>query len=74
MSRPPQTPSNFPNDPLRWSVLNAAEEFSRDYRTIERKLAAAKLLPGPDGCYSSQEIVEALFGGLNAERRRLVSE
>jgi len=50
---------------VRWTIKKAAEEFDTTQTTLTGKLKAAGILPNPqDNCFSTQDIVTVLFGGL----------
>jgi hypothetical protein len=61
--------SNIPDCP-RWSYDTAVREFSVHRDTLRKRLSAAAIAPGVDGCYATIDIVTALFGNLHAERIR----
>ena len=53
---------------VRWTIKKASEEFDTNQATLTVKIKSAGLLPNPqDNCYSTQDIVTALFGGLNSK-------
>lgn len=56
--------------PIRWSLYQASREFGVSRTTLRRKLVAAGVLAGPDGCYGTKAICSALFGDLPAARLR----
>lgn len=56
---------------LRWSIQMAADEFRSNREAVRRGLRSKGIDPGPDGCYTTSQIEEALFGGLENERIRL---
>ena len=73
MKSPHKTALKSQNQPavIRWSIYRAAMEFGIDRRTLARRLAAASTEPGPDGHYSTGDIVRAVFNNLELERTRL---
>jgi hypothetical protein len=62
--------SNAPEMALRWSVERAAVEFGVSIATLRKALNRNSARPVEDGCYSTQEIVGALFGELHREKIR----
>jgi hypothetical protein len=68
----PRVASNIPQDPLRWSVLRAAEEFDIDQVTLRKRLVKADEQPGEDACYSTQQIIGSIFDSSKALRDREV--
>src|SRR6516164_5106991 len=61
--------SNLPqHEPLRWNVEVAAREFGMTEMTLRKSLAQNSACAGEDGCYSTREIREAVYGDLHSER------
>jgi len=58
---------------LRWSLNSASLEFAVDRATLTRRLRAASIEPGPDGKYTTAEIIAGAFGDLERERIRETS-
>jgi phage terminase Nu1 subunit (DNA packaging protein) len=56
--------------PLRWTLGQASREFCTSEAQVRRQLARAGAIVGVDGCYSTMQVVEALYTGA-AERARL---
>ena len=56
--------------PLRWSLNRAAEETGFARQTVKNRMVVAGINPGEDGCYSTQQILAALFGDYEGERTR----
>jgi hypothetical protein len=54
--------------PLRWSPERAAPEFAVSHATIRASLAQASEHPGPDGLFSTGQLLNALHGSLAQER------
>lgn len=51
---------------VRWSIKKAAEEFDTNQATLTGKLKSAGILPNPqDQCFSTMDIVTAIYGGLS---------
>jgi len=60
---------------VRWSENSAAIEFGLHQVTLQKNLAAASITPGEDGCYSTQQIVQAIYGDTeHAKARKLSAE
>lgn len=54
--------------PYRWNRETAAREFGLNPRTVGARMVKASVVPGPDGRWSTQQMVEGLFGGTEFER------
>jgi hypothetical protein len=66
-----QTKSNVPQqEPLRWNLRKAAIEFSTTSDTLRKSLNQISASPDPDGLFSSQQLVRALYGELHVEKVR----
>jgi hypothetical protein len=52
-------------EPLRWSERAARHEFRVPYSRMRRCLEASNIEAGPDGKYSTQQIVTALYNHKN---------
>ncbi len=63
-------PTAHTESPLRWQLRTAATEFGWTTESLGRKLNQAGQVPGADKCYSTAQIVSALFGNISAERLR----
>jgi phage terminase Nu1 subunit (DNA packaging protein) len=61
--------TNVPTDGLRWSVDAIAKELNRPRTTIYR--AFKKVEAGEDGCFSTLQVTETIFGDFVAEKTRL---
>jgi hypothetical protein len=63
------TKSNVPqHEPLRWNVEKAAREFGVANSTVKRRLNEVAASPDKDGLYSTEQLVEALFGSMHVEK------
>jgi hypothetical protein len=60
--------SNVPAAPLRWGADRAATEFGMSANTLRKALNKESIVCGVDGCFSTQEICRAVFGGLTEEK------
>lgn len=56
-----------PNTALRWNQHMVALEFDVDDHTVGKKLRAINAIPAEDGCFSTKQIIEALFGDQDVE-------
>ena len=54
--------------PIRWTLHKACAEFVINRKTLERRIAEASIIAGEDGCYSTQQIMEAITGDIHGER------
>jgi len=59
--------SNVPSAPLKWGADRAATEFGMTGHTLRRLLAKNSAAPDADGCFSTKQITDAVFGGLSEE-------
>jgi hypothetical protein len=53
---------------LKWSVERAGIEFGCTSNTLRKALNKNSAQPDTDGCFSTRQITDAVFGGLNEER------
>jgi hypothetical protein len=60
--------------PLRWSLVQAAREFSVPRENLRRRLGECHQQPAADGCYSTRQLTLALFGDLYAAKVRVQNE
>jgi hypothetical protein len=64
--------SNIPqHEALRWSIDVASTEFRVSRMTLRKYLAGIGARPDTSGCFSTIQLVEALYGDLYVERIRL---
>ena len=59
---------------VRWSLAMAAANFGRDPKTLKKNVAAANVVPGDDGLFSTLEMAKAIFGDIEGERLRKTKE
>lgn len=72
---PGPTTSNIPqHTALRWSLRKAAIEFDVAESVLVRHLTASHEFPAADGCYSTTQLVKALYGSIHIERLRKTRE
>jgi hypothetical protein len=67
---PRATKSNIGTEPLRWNFDAMAREFNFSIPTLRAALAKNSAGPGEDGCFSTQQICDALYGALHLEKIR----
>src|SRR6516165_11726968 len=67
---PSQTRSNVGTEPLRWNFDAMSREFNFSIPTLRAALAKNSAGPGEDGCFSTQQICDALYGALHLEKIR----
>jgi len=60
--------------PVRWTIEGAASEFGLNPRTVAQRVKGAGVLAGSDGLFSSVDIHRAIWGDLDRERLRKVTE
>jgi hypothetical protein len=69
------TKSNVPqHEPLRWNVEKAAREFGLKNVTVKRRLNEVAASPDRDGLYTTEQLVEALFGSMHVEKLKTQRE
>ena len=61
---------NIPRKPLRWSIDAAAPEFTMSVNTLRKLLNQASVAPGDDGCYSTAQLLSAIYGRMHEEKLR----
>jgi hypothetical protein len=61
---------NIPRKPLRWSIDAAAPEFMMSVNTLRKLLNQASVAPGEDGCYSTAQLLSAIYGRMHEEKLR----
>lgn len=59
MSKPVKT--------VRWSLNSASVNFEIDRKTLTKQIAAAGVVPGEDGEFSTMDICRAVFGDLKGD-------
>ena len=57
-------------EPLRWTLGQAASEFSLDRRTMAERVKTSGAVPGEDGKFSTRQITAAVYGDLAGEKLR----
>ena len=62
------TKSNIPAGPLKWSVERAGVEFGMTSNTLRKALNKNSAKGDADGCFSTKQIADAIFGGLAEEK------
>jgi hypothetical protein len=67
--------SNLPEEEFRWSLEAASREFAITANTLRKRMVAVSESPDrKDNCYSTEQIVTAIFGSIQGERLREVRE
>jgi hypothetical protein len=54
--------------PLRWTVESASNEFKLSAGAVRKNLLKAGVESDESGCYSTEQVCLAVFGGLNEEK------
>jgi hypothetical protein len=67
---PAVTKSNVGKEPLRWNLDAMSREFNFSIPHLRGVLAKHNAVAGEDGCFSTQQIVDALYGALHLEKIR----
>jgi hypothetical protein len=66
-----QTKSNVPqNEPLRWNLRKAAQEFGTTPDTLKKALNQISAAPDKSGLYSTGQLLQSLYGQLHVEKVR----
>jgi hypothetical protein len=55
---------------LKWSIERATHEFRLAQNTLRKYLHQADCEPDETGCYSTEQLCQAIFGDLRAEKLR----
>src|SRR5215470_6408760 len=55
---------------LRWTMRMAMSEMGVSMALLQARLKAAGELPGSDGHYGTNQLLNALYGDINSERLR----
>jgi hypothetical protein len=66
--------TNLPAAPLRWNLIRASHEWGYTDDTLKKWLVQAKISPGEDSCYSTQELTTAIYGSKHLETIRKIRE
>lgn len=62
--------SEATDQPLRWTLNKAAEEFGFARQTVKNLVIREGIAPDEDSTYSTRQIVAALFGDLERQKQR----
>lgn len=54
--------------PIQWTIMAAQKEFGANRETITTRLSQEGEKPDEDGCYTTGQIVKALFNDMRAEK------
>jgi hypothetical protein len=60
--------SNIPAVALRWSVERASTEFKIAPGTLRKSLGQSGAEPDSGGCFSTEQLCQALFGSMHVEK------
>ena len=55
---------------LRWTMAQAVMEFDVTEGTLRKRMTVQGVMPGDDGLYSTGQLCQAIYGGLDFERER----
>jgi hypothetical protein len=55
---------------LRWTVARAAVEFNLHKDTVAKYLRREGIRPGPDGKFSTIDVITAVYGNLRSDQTR----
>jgi hypothetical protein len=66
--------SNLPPQNLKWSIERASREFRLAQNTLHRYLRQSDAEPDDDGCFSTLQIVGAIYGDLRSQRLKKEKE
>ena len=63
--------SNLPqNEPLRWNIDVAGREFGFASPTVRKMLNKSGAIPDEGGCYTTRQLIGAIFGAIDLEKLR----
>jgi hypothetical protein len=68
------TKTNVPADELHWSIERAAAEFGLSPMTLRRALAKISAKPDENGCFTTAQVADALYGQLHLEKIKTQQE
>jgi hypothetical protein len=66
--------SNVPVQNLKWSLDRASREFRLAQNTLRKYLHQSDAEPDEGGCYTTMQIVDAVFGDLRAQKLKKEKE
>jgi hypothetical protein len=67
--------TNLPTkEPFRWSLNVARRELGVSSGTLSQRLSDANEAPGEDGCFSSRQLLSAVFGSLHKAKLEQVQQ
>jgi hypothetical protein len=66
--------TNLPDTPFRWLPRAICREFAVSAETLLKRLTEAGQSPAQDGTYGTPQIIDTLFSGDQALRRRKLQE
>ncbi len=59
---------------IRWTPGRAAEEFRVGYKLVTGGLKKSGELAGEDGCFSTIQVANAIYGDMHKQKLRLATE
>lgn len=59
-----------PDEPCRWTMERAAKEFGCDRKTLSKRLTERGETAGEDGRFSTKQIADALYIGIDLEKQQ----
>jgi len=66
-----RTKSNVPqNEPLRWNVEVGGRELGLANATLRKALNKSGAIPDEHGCFSTRQLIAAVFGAIDLEKLR----
>lgn len=61
---------NLPKEPLKWTIERASNEFKLASGTLRKNLHQISAEPDSGGCYSTEQLCQAIFDDMHSERLR----
>src|SRR5690349_6240470 len=59
---------------IRWTKVQAESEFKVSEEKLTKRLKAAGIVPGKDGCFSTVQITQALYDDSDISKAKLLNE
>lgn len=59
---------------IRWTKVQAESEFKVSEEKLTKRLKAAGIIPGKDGCFSTVQIVQAIYNDSDIYKAKLIKE
>jgi hypothetical protein len=51
-----------PSEQIRWTAHKIAQEFGRGNHSVLQAIKTSGIIPAEDGCYSTMDVIKALYG------------